>query len=437
MLDINFVRNNLEAVKNGALAKNFKINFDRLLLLDEQRRALQKKVDIARGEKNKATELIPHAAKGEKEKIIARMKEIDTAARADETALTVAHTELAALLDELPNLSAADVKVGKDERENEILREVGQKKSMPFTVKDYLALSKKDEWVDIERAAKVSGSRFGYLKGKGALLELALVRYIMDFLADEGKIKKLLKKLKLEKVLSAKVFTPVIPPVMIRPELMKKSGHLMKGEEAERYFLRDDELILVGTSEQSVVTMHADEILPAKVLPLRYVAFSTCFRREAGSYGKDTKGILRVHQFDKVEMVSFTTPATSASEHELLLGVEEQIMQDLEIPYRVIKMVTGDLGASAAKKYDIEAWMPGQNQYRETHSTSNCTDYQSYKLQIKYQTSNGKNELVHTLNGTAIAIGRMMIALLENGQTKDGSVVLPKKLAKITGFKTM
>ncbi len=434
MVDIKYIREHLEEVKRGVAAKGFKIDFEKIIKLDEERRKLQKEVDAMRARKNQASDKIPKASKDEKAKIIAEMKALDEQFKAREEALKNMTGQLDTLVGYLPNLAESDVKIGKDETENEILREVGKPTKFDFKAQDYLALTKEAGLIDIERAAKVSGSRFGYLKGKVALVELALINLVMGLLTDEKRIIRVIKKIGLAKELKTTPFVPVIPPVMVRPEMMIKSGHMMPGEEVERYFLKDDELLLVGTSEQSIVPMHMDEVLPLKNLPIRYVGFSTCFRREAGSYGKDTKGILRVHQFDKIEMVSFTTPETSAAEHELLLALEEEIMQELDLPYRVIKQCTGDLGASAAKKYDIEAWMPGQNQYRETHSTSNCTDYQTYKLNIKYQTAAGKNDFVHSLNGTAAAIGRMLIAILENGQQQDGSIVLPKKLQKYTGF---
>jgi seryl-tRNA synthetase len=272
--------------------------------------------------------------------------------------------------------------------------------------------------IDVKRAGKVSGARFGYLKGDLALMEFGLIQLAMDITRKEG-------------------FIPVVPPAMIKPEMMKAMGYVERGGD-EIYYFDKDNLYLTGTSEQSVGPLHADEVFEEKDLPKKYVAFSTCFRREAGSYGKDTKGILRVHQFDKVEMFIFCKPDDSAKGHELILSMEEKLMQELEIPYRVIDICTGDLGDPAAKKYDIEAWMPGQNEYRETHSTSNCTDFQARRLNIRYkETRNKKQEtkLVHTLNGTAFAIGRTLIAIIENYQQKDGTIKVPKALQKYMGIK--
>ncbi len=320
------------------------------------------------------------------------------------------------LFNQIPNLPLDDVPIGKGALENKVIREVGKKPSFNFKPKDYLELAEKLDIIDIKRAVKVSGARFGYLKGDLALLELGLVQLAMDITRKEG-------------------FIPIVPPVMIKSEMMKAMGYVERGGD-EIYYLRNDDLCLVGTAEQSIGPMHSDEIFNEKELPKKYIAFpSTSFRREAGSYGKDTKGILRVHQFDKVEMFTFCKPEDSFKEHKLILSIEEKLMQKLKIPYKVIDICTSDLGDPAAAKFDIEAWMPGQNEYRETHSTSNCTDFQTRRLNIKYKDKDGKLNLVHTLNGTAFAIGRTLIAIIENYQQKDGSIKVPKILRKYTGIK--
>ncbi|MDO8743202.1 MAG: serine--tRNA ligase [Candidatus Azambacteria bacterium] len=311
----------------------------------------------------------------------------------------------------LKNQPLPEVPIGKDETENIVLREVGEKPEFDFPIKDYMELGKKLGWIDTERAGKAVGSHFGYLLRDAVNLEFALVRFALDVLQKEK-------------------FIPIIPPVFLKPEAMRGMGYLDYNED-EIYHLEKDDLYLIGTSEQAIGAMHMDEIFTEKELPLRYAGFSSCFRREAGSYGKDTKGILRVHQFDKIEMFRFTKPEDSKKEHEFLLSMEEKLMKALEIPYQVLQICTGDLGVQAANKYDIEAWMPGQNQYRETHSTSNDTDFQSRRLNIKYKNeATSKNELVHTLNGTVFAIGRMIIAIMENYQQKDGAIKIPKVLEK-------
>ena len=264
--------------------------------------------------------------------------------------------------------------------------------------------------VDMKRAAKVSGPRFGYLKNQAVLLQFALIQYSLEILLKE-------------------CFIPVIPPVLIKDEMMKGMGYLEHGEDKETYFLDKDKLYLVGTSEQSIGPMHADEILDEAKLAIRYAAYSTCFRREAGTYGKDTRGVFRVHQFDKLEMFVFCHPADSNEEHDYLLSLEEKLVQALKLPYRVVKMCTGDLGYPAARKYDIECWFPAQEKYREVTSTSSCTDFQARRLNIKFKRREGHIQYVHTLNGTMFA-QRLILAILENYQQKDGTVKIPKVLQK-------
>ncbi|MEK7637740.1 MAG: serine--tRNA ligase [Patescibacteria group bacterium] len=316
-----------------------------------------------------------------------------------------------------PNTPKDDVPVGDDESGNLTLREVGKKKKID-NPKDYLSLAEPLNLIDMKRASQVSGSRFAYILGPLAQMEFALVQYAQKTLLKEG-------------------FTMVVPPVMIKEENMAAMGYLNGGGENETYHLTKDKLYLVGTSEQSIGPMHRDEIFKEEDLPKRYLSFSTCFRREAGSYGKDTKGILRVHQFDKLEMFSFTLPEKSDEEHEFLLAMEEKLWQGLDIPYRVIKLCTGDLGWPSARTYDIETWMPGQNTYREVCSASTTTDYQSRDLNIKVDRG-GKKELVHMLNGTAFAIGRTLIAIIENNQQPDGSIAIPPVLQPyMTGLKVI
>jgi seryl-tRNA synthetase len=319
-------------------------------------------------------------------------------ALSDEESRLRAQRDLA--LAALPSLPADDAPA-----EDLVLREVGQPGA---TGRDHLELA--GPRIDIERAARVSGSRFAYLRGDLVILELALVRYAMEKLLDLG-------------------FEPVIPPVLVRERALYGTGQLPDTEQ-QIYRLADDDLYLVGTSEVPLASLHQDEILDRDQLPLRYAGFSSCFRREAGAAGKDTRGIFRVHQFDKVEMFSFVEPENSAAEHEHLLAIEESILQELEIPYRVVAIAVDDLGASAAKKFDCEAWLPGQGRFRELTSTSNTTDYQARRLEIRYRQADGRPAYLHTLNGTAVAVGRTIIALLENGQREDGSVALPDAVVR-------
>ena len=310
---------------------------------------------------------------------------------------------------ELPNLPDPSAPDGMTEEDAEVLRVVGEPPDFDFEPRDHLEIGTELDLIDMERAARTSGSRFAYLKGELALLELALVQYAMRKLTGHG-------------------FRPVIPPVLVREQTMFWTGFLPT-DRAQIYEIAGDDLYLVGTSEVSLAALHAEEILPADDLPLRYAGFSTCFRREAGAAGKDTRGIFRVHQFDKVEMFSFVDPSTSRDEHERLLAIEEEILTELEIPYRVVNIPVGDLGASAAKKYDCEAWLPGQQRYRELTSTSNTTDYQSRRMRCRSRTpAGGSPEPVHTLNGTAVAVGRTMLAIMENHQLPDGGFRVPSVL---------
>lgn len=404
MIDIKLLRENPEKVKKVCGNKSAKVDIDKVLDLDKKRRELIQEIENYKAEQKKMGKDQIEKAKELKNKI----KEL-------EPELEKAELGFQILFSQIPNIPLDDVPIGKDESGNKIIKVVGHSFAKATEgKKDYLELAEKLDIIDVKRAAKVSGSRFGYLRGGAALLEFGLVGLALKVLRKEG-------------------FIPIIPPVMIKPEMMKAMGYVERGGD-EIYYFDKDNLYLTGTAEQSIGPMHADEIFNENELPKRYVAFSTCFRREAGSYGKDTKGILRVHQFDKVEMFSFCKPEDSAKEHKFLLSMEEKLMNLLKIPYRVVQMCTGDLGDSAAAKYDIEAWMPGQNEYRETHSTSNCTDFQARRLNIKYKTKNGL-ELVHTVNGTAFAIGRTLIAIIENYQRKDGSIKVPKILKKYTGLK--
>jgi seryl-tRNA synthetase len=313
------------------------------------------------------------------------------------------------LLAELPNLPHPDAPDGMTEEDAEVLREVGEKPEFGFKPLDHLELAQKHGWIEMEAAAQASGSRFAYLMGDLVMLEFALVRFVMETIRAEG-------------------FEPVIPPVLVREPALFGTG-FFPGEREMIYEVPRDELFLVGTSEVSLASLHADQILAADELPKRYGGFSTCFRREAGAAGKDTRGIFRLHQFDKVEMFSFIRPEESSEEHERILAIQERILGALEIPYRVVDIAAGDLGASAARKFDCEAWIPSQDRYREVTSASSTTDYQARRLNCRYRPAEGETpEAVHTLNGTAAAVGRTLIALLENGQAEDGATLIPGAL---------
>jgi len=402
MLDIKLIRQNPEKVKEGVRKKgaNPKI-VDRLLELDEKRRKYIKNTESLRAEQKKLDKNGIEKARKIKAKIT------ETAPDLEKT-----EKEFNDLMLQIPNLPSDDVPVGKNESDNKILREVGKKPKFSFKPKNYLEIAEKLDLIDIKRAAKVSGTRFGYLKKEAALLEFALINLSFDILIKQE-------------------FIPIIPPVMIKSAMAMGMGYLEQTDKEDAYHLPKDDLYLVGTAEQSIGPMHTDEIFQEKELSKRYVGFSTCFRREAGAYGKDTKGIMRVHQFDKIEMFSFCHPRESEKEHKFLLSLEEKLMKSLQIPYRVVQMCTADIAFPQAAKYDIEAWIPSENRYRETHSTSNCTDFQARRLNIRYRDSKTKKlEFVHTLNGTAFAVPRTLIAIIENYQQKDGNIKIPKVLQK-------
>jgi len=419
MLDINFIRQNPEKVKEACEKKQVKLDVNRILELDKKKRELLVKSENLKAEQNKISKHLLAGRQGKAdEQSISKAKEIKEEIKRIEPDFKNIEAELNNLLLLVPNIPFDDVPVGKDDSENVVLRQVGRAPKFDFPAKDYMQLGQKLDLIDTERASKVAGARFGYLKRELALLEFALVNLVLDTVKKEG-------------------FIPVIPPVMLKEEMARGTGYFEATDKNEAYFLPEDKMYLVGTAEQSMAAMHANEILEVKDLPKRYVAFSTCFRREAGSYGKDTKGILRVHQFDKVEMVIFSKPEDSKKEHQLLLSIEEQLVKALDLPYQVVNICTGDLGRPAAAKYDIEAWLPSENKYRETHSTSNCTDFQARRLNIRYRDKSGKLNFVHTLNGTAFAIGRILIMIVENYQQKDGSIKVPKVLQKYCGFKVI
>jgi seryl-tRNA synthetase len=398
VLDIRLIRRDPDAVR-GALARrgpDAAAAVDRVLELDERWRALTTELEQLRSEQN-------HASRGRKGAPSAEQREQLAALAARGRSLsdqeTAVRAERDAALTALPNLPIDDAPA-----QDTVLREVGEGKP---TGRDHLELA--GPRIDMERGARLSGSRFAYLRGELVMLELALVRYAMDKLTGLG-------------------FEPVIPPVLVREQALYGTG-MLPDTEQQIYHVAEDDLYLIGTSEVALASLHREEILSAAQLPLRYAGFSSCFRREAGAAGKDTRGIFRVHQFDKVEMFCFVEPDQAAAEHERLLGIEESIMQDLEIPYRVVAIAVDDLGGSAAMKYDVEAWLPGQGRYRELTSCSNTTDFQARRLDIRYRPDAGRPETLYTLNGTAVAVGRTIIALLENGQQPDGSVVLPGALA--------
>jgi seryl-tRNA synthetase len=383
--------------------------------VDERRRELNTQVDAIRADQNKLSGEIEEAARAGKagDPEFAEARERSSALKSELKELEPQLEELDGRRDELlvslPNLPEPEAPDGETEEDNVTLREVGERTELDFEPLDHLELGQRHGWIEMEAAAETSGSRFAYLMGDLVMLELALIRFAVELIRAEG-------------------FEPTVPPVLVRERALFGTG-IFPDDREMIYEVPKDELFLVGTSEVSLASLHADQIMEADELPRRYAGISTCFRREAGAAGRDTRGIFRVHQFDKVEMFSFVEPGASREEHERILGIQERILTALEIPYRVVDIAVGDLGSPAARKFDCEAWIPSQRRYREVTSCSNTTDFQARRLSSRYRAAQGESpEPVHTLNGTAVAVGRTLIALLENGQREDGTVDLPAAL---------
>jgi len=408
VLDVKAIRENPEPFRIGLGRRNLASAVDDLLAADERRRQLTTRVEELRAEQNRASKAIGGASGDEKSALIAEVSKVSAELKELEPQLAEAERALADLLAKVPNVPADSAPDGMTEEDAVEIKRVGDRPAFGFEPRDHVALGELLGVLDTERGARTSGSRFVYLLGDLVYVQFALVRHALDILVAHG-------------------FLPVIPPVLVREEAMYGTGFLPT-DEVNIYVTTEDELYLVGTSEVSLAAYRMGEIVDEAELPLRYTGYSTCFRREAGTYGKDLGGMFRVHQFDKIEMFSFTTPETSWDEHELLLAIEEEIVGNLELPYRIVNTASGDLGGAAAKKYDIEAWLPGQGRYRELTSCSNCTDYQARRMQTRVRRGSGGVEVLHTLNGTATAVGRTLIAIMENHQREDGSVALPKAL---------
>ncbi len=406
MLDVDVIRKNPDAVKEMMAARNKTTDLvDQFLDADARWRALMQEIEEMRAlQKKLSAQREIELAKSNK----AQLQE-------KEGLLADVAAERRRVLLEIPNMPFSDVPRGKNESENVVLKTVGDVPAFDFEVRDHLELGERLDMIDTKKAAEVSGSRFYYLKNAGALLEFALIRYAIDVLTNEG-------------------FSPVIVPVMIKPDVYERMGRLTDSQKEERYYLDKDDAYLVGSAEHTLGPLHMDESFAEKEFPKRYVGFSTCFRREAGTYGKDTRGILRVHQFDKVEMYVFSHPQHSEEEHRFMLSMQEKLWQGLGIPYRVVAICTGDMGPTDARQFDIEAWVPSQKMYREVASCSNTTDYQTRGINTKIKYADGTSDYAHALNATALALGRAIIAIMENNQQKDGSIIVPEALRAYLGM---
>jgi seryl-tRNA synthetase len=408
VLDVRAIRDDPQTYRAGLGRRNMSAVVDELLAADELRRQLTARVEELRAEQNRASKAIGGAQGDQKQELIAEVGKVSAELKTLEPELEEADAALAQLLATTPNVPHPSAPDGFTDEDAQEIKRVGEPSAFDFEPRDHVALGELLGVLDIDRAVRTSGSRFVYLMGDLVFVQFALIRHAMDTLADEG-------------------FLPVIPPVLVREQAMYGTG-MLPDAEGQVYTTNEDDLYLVGTAEVPLAAMHIGEIIDETSLPLRYAGYSTCFRREAGSYGKDLGGMFRVHQFDKVEMFVFTTPEASWEEHERLLAIEERILGPLGFPYRVVNIAAGDLGGPAAKKYDIEGWLPGQGRYRELTSCSNTTDYQARRMQTRVRRAGGSIEVLHTLNGTATAMSRTLIAILENHQRADGTVVLPSVL---------
>lgn len=415
MLDPALLKENIEILKLNILRRNLDVDIDLLIELNEERKKFRFEAEQKRSNQKELGKEIANADKEKKEALLNQASELSSEVKSLFEKVDQKDEEFLNQWIKIPNIISDSSPDGKSDSDNKEIKKIGDIKEIK-NPKDHLEIASKLNLIDVEKASEVSGSRFAYLFGDLVKIEFNLVSWALNMLSEKG-------------------FTPTVPPVLVRENALYGTGFFP--DDAEQvYEIPNDELFLVGTSEVPLAALHTNEILNIKELPIRYAGFSTCFRREAGTYGKDTTGIFRVHQFDKVEMFSFCDPSKSEDEHEFILSVEEELLQALEIPYRVVDVCAGDLGASAAKKFDIEAWIPSQNTYREVTSCSNTTDYQARRLNIRAKNEE-KTSVLHTLNGTAIAVGRILIALIENNQNKDGSVEFSDDLAAIIGVEKL
>ena len=415
MLDSQILKNNIEEFNENLKKRDIDVDTNLLIELDENRRKAKFEAEQIRAEQNKLGKEIAKAENEEKENLLKKAADLSENFKSLSEKAEKQEQLFLDLWIKIPNIVDPSSPVGKTDQDNKEIKKVGEIKEYK-NVKDHLEIGESLGLINVEKASEVSGSRFSYIFGDLVKIEFNLVSYVLDKLSNNG-------------------FLPTVPPVLVRENALFGTGFFP--DDAEQvYEIPNDDLYLVGTSEVSLAALHGEEILEHKSLPIRYAGFSTCFRREAGTYGKDTTGIFRVHQFDKVEMFSFCDSDNSKEEHEYLLSLEEEILQDLEIPYRVVDVCSGDLGASASKKFDIEAWIPSQNNYREVTSCSNTTDYQARRLNIRTKKEK-ETALIHTLNGTALAVGRILIALIENNQQEDGSVKFSDSLSKIIGVESL
>jgi len=430
MLDIQFIRDNADEVQTKSQQKGYKINVQALLQADKERRSLLSSVEALRQKRNENTDTIKQAGGKPSDELIHQGKLIKMELAQAEAQLEGVETHYLELLKAVPNMPLPDVPVGSSEEENVVAKTLGEPPKFDFEPKQHWELAEPRGLIDKERAAKISGSRFAYIKGDLVRLQFAIVQFVMQTLGDEKVLEQLIKENNLD--LSAKPFTPVLPPAMLRTEPYVASARL--NAEEVTYKIEQDDLWLNASAEHTLCTMYWNEILPEAELPIRYIGYSTSFRREAGTYGKDTEGIIRMHQFDKLEMEIFSTAETGLDEHKLAIAIQEYLVKQLGLPYRLLQKCTFDIGKPNARGVDIDCWFPGQGKYRETHTADYMTDYQARDLKIRTKrTKTGAIDLVHTNDATAFALGRIMAAIMENFQTKDGRIIVPEVLRPFMG----
>ena len=430
MLSIDFIRENTSLVKQSAQNKKRDPEIvDELLRADDLRKQLQTKHEGLRAKQNEASPKIAAAKGAERDALLASMGLIKEEIKGLEQELEPVLLEWDRLIRSIANISAPEVPVGRDESENKVVHTWGTPRTFDFPVKDHVAIGKYLNIIDCEKSGEISGSRFYYLKGDAVLLQFAIINHVFATLGNEKILSEIAQEKKL--TISPEPFTPMLPPVIMRREVMRKMDRL--DPEEQRYILPEDDQVFVGSAEHTMGPYHMDEVLEEAELPVRYIGYSTAFRREAGTYGKDMSGILRVHQFDKLEMESFTTEENGADEQKLIVGVQEYLVRSLNLPYRLVHVCTGDTGKANYNQFDIETWIPSQQTYRETHTSDYMTDYQARRLKTFYKTKDGARKLVHMNDATAFAISRILIAILENYQNTDGSVTIPEVLRPYMG----
>ncbi len=428
MIDIRLIRDNPETVAINAKNKGYDIDINELLSLDEERRSLQQQVDELRERRNQNSSKMKSGGRPD-QALIDEGKQIKIELAEREGYLSDVDSKFMELFKKVPNMAASDVPYGASEDENVVAKTVGDKPSFDFAPRNHYDIAEQRDWIDKNRAAKVSGARFAYIKGDLVKLQLAIVSFVVNTLSDESKLREIADGSGLD--VSLKPFVPILPPLMIRTELYDAMDRLEPRD--DRYKIEDEDLWLQGSAEHVLGSMHADEIFDESQLPIRYLGYATSFRREAGTYGKDMEGILRMHQFDKLEMESFTTGDNGLNEHLLFVAIQEYLLKTLGLPYQVIQKCTADIGKPNARGIDMETWLPGQDKYRETHTADYMTDYQARRLKTRVRRSDGNLELIHTNDATAFALGRIMIAIIENGQDKDGNVSVPEVLRPYLG----